>query len=69
MIETNLAAPTNIKTDYKRGIVCIGLVRVAEWKRVGADNQLSIDPVKLKETGIDIDPTNIDDAVAEMLRE
>ena len=64
-IDTSLADANTISTDYKRGVIFLKKYRVAEWK----SEKMCIDPVKLKESGIDVEAARIDDAMREMLQE
>ena len=69
LIETGVTQPTDVLIDYKRGIIFVKHIRVAEWKETGDDSKISIDPVKLKDAKIMVDPKIIHDAVNELLRE
>lgn len=69
LIESNLASPEDIFVDYKRGLIIINKVRVAEWKTVNGHDKLVADESKLKDVQIDIEPEKLYDAMAELLQE
>ena len=73
LIDTDLAKPEDVGVDYKRGIVFVKplgklRVRVAEWKVTDDGDKLVIDQDAMQSVGIDVEPTKIYDAVAELLR-
>jgi hypothetical protein len=71
LLDTKLAKPEDVKVDYKRGIVFVSRLRVAEWKN-SADTEstdnLVIDQNAMQQVGIDVEPKKIYDAGAELLR-
>ena len=71
LLDTSLAKPEDVKVDYKRGIVFVRRLRVAEWKDAAdpeCTDNLVIDQETMQQVGNDVEPNKIYDAVAELLR-
>jgi len=67
LIEVGLAKSDGIKIDYRRGILMVKRVRVAEWKGDGEDGSLELHEENLKKVGIDVGKTVLQNAVHELL--
>ena len=69
LIETALATASDVNIDYKRGIIFVKQIRVAEWTQSGGTGKVVADASKLKDVNIDVPPERIHDAVEEMLQQ
>jgi hypothetical protein len=68
LLDTGLAEADSVKIDYKRGIVFVKGVRVAEWKTNAHEDKLVINDVLLKQAGIKVEASKLYDAHAELLQ-
>ena len=68
LLDTDLAKPEDVKVDYKRGIVFIDKLRAAEWKNTAEGDKLILNEEIMKRVGIDVEPSKLYDAVADLLR-
>ena len=66
LIEVGLASSSDVRIDYKRGIMFVKKVRVAEWSE---SRGLVHNPDRLKEVGIDVPIEKLVNAVREELME
>ena len=66
MIEVGLACTSDIRVDYKRGILLIQRVRVAEWSK---SSGLVYNVDRLKGVGIDVPLDKLEKAVQEEMNE
>jgi hypothetical protein len=69
LIEVGLAKVEDIKIDYRRGILMVKRIRVAEWRGEGANGCVHVDEENLKKVGIDVGKTALQKAVEELLSE
>ena len=70
LVETGLAEAVGVRIDYKRGLVFVKQVRVAEWKRnASGEEKVTIDAAKLTEVNINASPDKIYDAHRELMQE
>ena len=65
LIEASIADAADIRVDYKRGALFLKQVKIGHWSE---QEKFEIDPAKLKEAGISVGPTNLENAVNELLR-
>ena len=66
-VETGLAEASEVQADYKRGVLFINRVRIAEWKCASGEEKMVIDETKLKEVNITANPDKIYDALRELM--
>ena len=69
LIETKLAEPMDVKIDYKRGIIFVKRVRIAEWTFADGKELVAANEAKLKEIGINVQAAKIHDAVDELMQQ
>jgi hypothetical protein len=67
LIEVGLATAGDIKIDYRRGILMVRRLRVAEWKGDGDDGHVELDVDSLTKVGINVGVTALQNAVEELL--
>ena len=66
-----MAEAGNVRVDPEKGFILGQLLRVVEWG-TSAENPsgaLVIDPARLKDAGITVEPKKISDAVDELVQE
>ena len=68
IIEVGLAAPEQVRVDYRRGILLVRRVRVGEWKGEGDEAKLELTEARLTEAGIQVGAEALHEAVTEALR-
>ena len=69
LIESNLVEAANVYVDYKRGVIFVGKVRIAEWQVAGDESKLVIEAANLKNAKIDAEPKMLYDALAELVKQ
>ena len=67
LIEVGLAIAGDIKIDYRRGMLMVKRIRMAEWKGEGDDGHVEINEEALTKVGITVDATALQNAVEELL--
>ena len=67
LVGTDVVSADKVRVDYKRGLVFVDNIRIAELKSVDGVNKLKIDPVKMKDANIMVEPQKIYDAVDELM--
>ena len=58
-----------VRVDYKRGIVFVNNIQVAELNTTDGVDKLKIHPVKMKDAKILVEPQKIYDAVGELMQQ
>ena len=69
LVATDVVPADKVRVDYKRGIVFVNNIRVAELNTTDGVDKLKIDPVKMKDANILVEPQKIYDAVAELMQQ
>ena len=69
LIEVGLSKAEDIRIDYRRGILMVKRIRVAEWQGDGLDGHLEMNDESLKKIGIDVGKAALQTAVEELLAE
>ena len=67
LIEVGLAIAGDIKIDYRRGMLMVKRIRVAEWKGEGDEGHVEINEEALTKIGITVGATALQNAVEELL--
>ena len=64
LIEVGLAQPTDVRIDYKRGLLFLKKIRIGDWT---SEKRLDMKPEKLAEAGAMVDVKMLENAVDELM--